>query len=99
MSGMEILFITYFGIMAACLTHQFVICQDAAGEFVSKVTGGIVGALLVWVLLGHRSASVESLWYTPLVGAFVGSLLVAAAWKLSAGHEIMPSHAKVKPVL
>ncbi len=91
MSVVQIFFIAYFGILAACIVNQFVFCDNVAKEFVTKLLGGMLGASL---LLGPGPVRVEGVSFIPgLFGAFAGALVTAVAWKFVANRAaVRPSH-------
>jgi len=87
MTFIQIFFILYFGIMAACLVHRFVFRNDVGIEFLGKLMGGMVGALVVTLLFAHRIILVQGAWYVPMSGAFMGALLTAVIWKALVTQE------------
>lgn len=100
MTGMEIFFVIYFGIMAACVVNRFVLRQNVAAEFLGKAAGGMAAASAVLFLFGNRAGTLQEAWLLPMIGAFAGSLVTAVIWKaLPARAGVSSIHVKVKPAL
>jgi hypothetical protein len=99
MTGIQIFFIGYFAIMAACLVHRFVFRKDVGVEFLGKLIGGLVGASVATLLFADRITSVQGTWYVPMAGAFVAALLTAVVWKvLVTGERERAVSVEVSPV-
>ena len=100
MNGMEVFFIIYFGIMAACIVNQFVLRQNVAAEFLCKAAGGMAAASAALILFGHRGLALQEAWLLPMIGAFAGALVTAMIWKALPARAVVSSiHVKVKPAL
>jgi hypothetical protein len=93
MSGVQIFFIIYFGIMAACIVHQFFFCANVTSEFLAKVGGGMVGAWLGPMALGRWGIAAEGVWFLPeLIGSLIAAGVVAAAWSVFVHHGQAAAH-------
>jgi uncharacterized membrane protein YeaQ/YmgE (transglycosylase-associated protein family) len=92
-------FLVYFGLAAACISHQFVSHLDALPEFTAKWVAGSLGAWIGSVSLGHWGFSADGVWFLPeFAGALIVAFVVASLWKARANaHGVAKAHLRGRP--